>query len=98
MEKSMKCNRAYRIYSKPMNTTHVYEITGEEVNLVSLQDILDRHQIGRLISMLVVPQSNTVEIRLSWKTGFAHNSLVMDRLYQYVHVNIPETNLWIYRV
>ena len=87
----------YKIYTKPMNTSLSYEINCEDVNLVSLQAILDFHNIGKLQSMLIESKTNTLEIRIVWNQSESYRKLVQSGLHNYLHVQIPDTNIWIYK-
>ena len=53
----MREGSRYKLYSKPMQAKYMYEITREDVNLISLQEILDCHQVGKLVSMMVNSQT-----------------------------------------
>ena len=86
----------YKLYSKPMQARYVYNITKEEINLVSLQEILDNHQVGRLVSMMVNYRNNVLEICIDWRKGSScYYALLQGGLHQKLHVRIPETNIWI---
>ena len=87
----------YKIYTKPMNTTFSYEITAQDMNLLSLQAILDFHNIGNLQSMLINSKTNVLEIRINWKQSDSYKNLVQHGLHNYMHVQIPNTNIWIYK-
>ena len=87
----------YKIYTKPMNTSFSYEISCEDINLLSLQAILDFHNIGKLQSMLIQSKTNTLEIHIVWNQSESYKKLVQGGLHNYKHVQIPDTNIWIYK-
>ena len=87
----------YKIYTKPMNTKFFYEITQDDINILSLQAILDFHNVGKIQSMMVSSKSNIIEIRIIWKNSYTYKTLEREGLHQYLHVKIPETNIWIYK-
>ena len=94
----MRVSSRYKLYSKPMQAKYMYEITREDVNLISLQEILDCHQVGKLVSMMVNSQNNVLEICIDWRKGSGcYYSLLQGGLHQRLHVRIPETNIWIYK-
>ena len=86
----------YKLYSKPMKALYMYEISKEDVNLLSLQEVLDYHHVGKLVSMMVNSQNDVLEICIDWrKESSCYNALLKSGLHQNLHVRIPETNIWI---
>jgi 2-methylaconitate cis-trans-isomerase PrpF len=93
-----KQSNVYYIYINPtINQTQVdlYHsfnlIIDHSISLPQIQQLFDKHNLGTIISMLVVNNSNTIQVSVQWSDNIHVQTMADNGLFNRVPVHIPDS-------
>lgn len=97
-----KLSNVYYIYINPSSTKSQYDTYVQNnhpidasVSLPHLQQIFDKHNLGIITSMLVVNNSDTIQVSVQWSDNIHVHTMADIGLFNRVPVILPETPYFI---
>lgn len=93
-----KQSNVYYIYINPTATPSQIQqyhqtnpIIDSSISLPQIQDLFHKHNLGIITSMLVVNNSNTIQVSVQWSDNVHVHTMVDNGLFNRVPVHIPDT-------